>query len=376
MYRIGIISSPGVAHRYAERIIPKVKRKLNQLQNDDWHFEVVVDMMIGTAEDIDKGMDKIANIKANKQWDFAIGIIDLPNISDGQIVVSDVNHSRATAYISLPSLGFLNITHKLTKMISSLMTQFVNNESDHHLKIHPLAYIKKVQDTTQNNDSQYRYINATFIIAWIQLICGLTRANEPWKAITNFKKIISVAFATGTYVAIFSMPWQLSVIYSPIRFIILMIIAIVGMSCWLLYAHQLFERQTSDSQKIYRTIYNITTLLTLMVITFISYAILYILLSISVTLFVPNRLFNAWTTATSAHTFSNYLKLIWFVSSLGLLAGAMGSTVESEEKVRRLTYSYRQYYRYKQAEEDEQQQFDYNKKQIKQKNTSSNDQSD
>ena len=41
------------------------------------------------------------------------------------------------------------------------------------------------------------------------------------------------------------------------------------------------------------------------------------------------------------------MRLIWFVSSLGLLAGAMGSTVENEEKIRRITYSYRQYHRYK-----------------------------
>ena len=46
-------------------------------------------------------------------------------------------------------------------------------------------------------------------------------------------------------------------------------------------------------------------------------------------------------------------ELLWFVSSLGLLAGAMGSTVENEEKIRRITYSYRQYHRYKEAQQEE-----------------------
>jgi hypothetical protein len=35
-----------------------------------------------------------------------------------------------------------------------------------------------------------------------------------------------------------------------------------------------------------------------------------------------------------------------------LLAGAMGSTVENEEKIRQITYSYRQYHRYKEAEQE------------------------
>ena len=97
----------------------------------------------------------------------------------------------------------------------------------------------------------------------------------------------------------------------------------------------------------YRYIYNSTTLVTLSLITLINYVILYLLLIISITLFVPVELFNSWTSAQAQFTFSNYMRLIWFVSSLGLLAGAMGSTVENEEKIRRITYSYRQYHRYK-----------------------------
>ena len=83
-----------------------------------------------------------------------------------------------------------------------------------------------------------------------------------------------------------------------------------------------------------------------------NYVVLYLLLSISISLFVPVSLFNSWTSANPDFTFINYLKLLWFVSSLGLLAGAMGSTVENEE-IRRITYSYRQYHRYKEAQQEE-----------------------
>ena len=72
--------------------------------------------------------------------------------------------------------------------------------------------------------------------------------------------------------------------------------------------------------------------------TLMNYVVLYLLLSISISLFVPVSLFNSWTSANPDFTFINYLKLLWFVSSLGLLAGAMGSTVENEEKIRRITF--------------------------------------
>ena len=80
------------------------------------------------------------------------------------------------------------------------------------------------------------------------------------------------------------------------------------------------------------------------------------IINCSITLFVPVSLFNSWTSAQAEFTFMNYVKLIWFVSSLGLLAGAMGSTVEDEEKIRKITYSYRQYHRYKEAQEEKEEQ--------------------
>ena len=308
--------------------------------------------MIGSAEDVHESVEKAAQIKEEHQWDYVVCLTDLPSISDNKVVVSDFNSDKHVAMLSLPSLGFIDLKRKLVKTMTSLIEQLYYNQPKDKNAPHPFVRVKAVEPD-EDATSKQRYINILFIISWIQLIGGLTRANQPWKNIFNFKKIISVAFATGTYVSIFSMPWELSVIYSPLRLIILMVIAILGMAGWLFYAHQLIEKKTAKSQRVYRYIYNSTTLVTLSLITLINYVILYLLLIISITLFVPVELFNSWTSAQSQFTFSNYMRLIWFVSSLGLLAGAMGSTVENEEKIRRITYSYRQYHRYKEAEQEQ-----------------------
>lgn len=394
MYQIGIVPSPGIAHEFIKKVIPKVQKLLNQRleQQTTWQFDIKVDLMIGSAEDTTQSLDKLADLKETHEWDFALGLIDLPNISDHKIVVSDFNNKQQAAYISLPALGGFDVKHKLTNAMTSVIEQLYYNQPKQTLNIHPLIRTKAVkfsegnenadkedkQDDEQRdyNRHEHRYVNTVFILAWIQLIMGLTRINQPWKAVFNFKKIVSVAFATGTYVAIFSMPWELSVTYSPLRFILLMFIAIVGMAFWLSYAHQLFERNTAKSQRIYRYVYNTTTLLTLTVITLLNYVALYILLSITVTLFVPAELFDSWTSANGHYMFSNYLKLIWFVASLGLLAGAMGSTVENEEKIRRLTYSYRQYHRYKEAEKEKEEQEERNqasKQDVEKRTSSQND---
>ncbi|OHO68906.1 5,10-methylene-tetrahydrofolate dehydrogenase [Staphylococcus sp. HMSC036D05] len=357
MHTVGIIPSPGVAHEHAKKIIPRVKKLLTERIDGDnhWNFDIKVDLMIGSAEDVHESVDKAAKLKEQHQWDYVICLTDLPSISDNKVVISDYNSEKQVAMLSLPSLGVIDLKRKLIKTVTSLIEQLYYERPKSKNAPHPFVRMKAVEPE-EDESSKERYINTLFIMSWIQLVAGLTRANQPWKNIFNFKKIISVAFATGTYISIFSMPWELSVIYSPFRLILLMVTAIVGMAGWLFYAHQLLERKTAKSQRVYRYIYNSTTLVTLSMITLINYFILYILLAVSITLFVPVDLFNSWTSAKAQFTFTNYLRLIWFVASLGLLAGAMGSTVENEEKIRRITYSYRQYHRYKEAEQEQEQQ--------------------
>ena len=357
MHTVGIIPSPGVAHEHAKKIIPRVKKLLTERIDGDnhWNLDIKVDLMIGSAEDVHESVDKAAKLKEQHQWDYVICLTDLPSISDNKVVISDYNSEKQVVMLSLPSLGVIDLKRKLIKTVTSLIEQLYYEKPKSKNAPHPFVRMKAVEPE-EDESSKERYINTLFIMSWIQLVAGLTRANQPWKNIFNFKKIISVAFATGTYISIFSMPWELSVIYSPFRLILLMVIAIVGMAGWLFYAHQLLERKTAKSQRVYRYIYNSTTLVTLSMITLINYFILYILLAISITLFVPVDLFNSWTSAKAQFTFTNYLRLIWFVASLGLLAGAMGSTVENEEKIRRITYSYRQYHRYKEAEQEQEQQ--------------------
>lgn len=359
MYTIGLVPSPGVARKHVDHAIPKIQDLLQQRidSNIEWKFDIKVDLLIGSAEDVHESIDKAAELKKKHEWDFVVCITDLPSISGKKVVISDFDNEQQVAMVSMPSLGWFNLKHKLVNSITSLIEQLYYDKPNPHPKISMLIRPKGVEPSEDNSTKQ-RYINPFLVLGWIQLILGLTRANEPWKNIFNFKKIISVAFATGTYVSIFSMPWELSVQYSIYRFIVLMIIAIVGMAGWLLYAHQLFERKTSKSQRVYRYTYNATTMLTLILITLMNYAILYVLLSISISLFVPVSLFNNWTSANPDFTFQNYLKLLWFVASLGLLAGAMGSTVEDEEKIRRITYSYRQYHRYKEAEQEQEEEED------------------
>lgn len=357
---VGLVPAP----RMPQSLIDKIIDELPQIVSDaidgncDWTFEVEVSPLASSAEYINETIHRMVTIKEKNDWDYVIGVTDLPSLSHRRAVVSEFDSEKSVSLLSLPALGCFYLKKKLKRMIiHHIQYMYKYNEDSTSFdssKLSTPAVMNITPETpVEENESTNRYIIKSYFIGWLKIVLGMTSINEPWTIITNFKTLVSLAFATGTYIAIFSTPWELSIDYQPWRLIALMFFSITGMVFWLIYAHKLWENQSAKTTVHYRWLYNLTTFMTLLFVTVANYCILFILLTISISMFVPPEIFNAWTRADESFTVMNYINLIWFATSLGMLAGALGSTAESEEKIRSVTYSYRQYYRYLQLQEED-----------------------
>lgn len=353
---IGLINAPGLP----EDMIKDISRELSGLLNDAveeeaaWHFEYKTDPLTSSAEYILETFDKAESIKTNNNWDMAVAISDLPSISNNKVVISEINQEKGISLISVPALGIIKNKEKLKRLLLHHIERLYDKDSYEASNYIESNFINNIAETQplDGEVSNNRYIIKSTIGGWAKLVAGMTYMNSPWTAVSNFKTIMALSFATGTYISVFSTPWELSLDYSLWRFILLMLIAVFGMIGWLIYAHNLWEMVSSKNQRSYRYLYNFTTLATLLIITIVNYFIVYLLLTISIIIFVPMGLFETWTEIDPDIKWMDYLNLIWFSSSAGILAGALGSTVEDENKIHNMTYSYRQMYRYKQIEEE------------------------
>lgn len=359
---VGLVPAPGMPRTLIEKIIDELPELTEKYIDADciFKFELEVSPLASSAEYINETIHRMAKIKKKNDWDYVIGITDLPSLSENRVVVSEFDSQKSVSLISLPALGFFSVKRKLRRMVTHhLEYLYKYNEDSMSFSSRELSSptVMNISRETpiEDNESTNRYIIKSYIIGWLKIILGMTYINEPWSIVTNFKTLVSLAFATGTYIAVFSTPWELSIDYQPWRLILLMIFAVIGMVFWLIYAHKLWGKSSVKTAVHYRWLYNLTTFMTLLFVTIANYVILFILLTISVTMFVPPEIFNDWTQANEDFTVMNYINLIWFTTSLGILAGALGSTAESEEKIRSVTYSYRQLYRYQelQKEDDE-----------------------
>ena len=174
----------------------------------------------------------------------------------------------------------------------------------------------------------------------LRLWSGMVLANRPWKMLPAFKGAIAAAFATGAYVLVISSMWLLADAVGFWRLLLLMVTAIVAMVVWIIIAHHLWERPEDRERREWASLYNGVTVLTISAAVLLAYAILFLLLFVAAWVFVPGGYFQS--TLKHPVGFGEYLTLSWLGASLATVAGALGASLEDEERVRAASYGYRQ----------------------------------
>jgi len=375
---VGIISAPNLPAYIADDLKHEVSDFLSDSidGNVSWTIESLVDPLIGVAENTNQIIGKVVKIKEEYDWKYAICLTDLPLFSGKHLVIADANIENSVARISIPVFGFMPMRKRINKAFIQMMGElyyryspkdsfatdvvqmkpFLKKDKYHPIKNSKqtsLSLTKRIDTSAEQEKSDVRYIIKSRTIGRLRVLLGMTFANRPWSALFSFNKLITLSFATGSYISIFPTPWRLSIAFSTERFIALMILAILGTIIWVIFSHDLWEKPTEKGRKRWRDLYNGTTFITLGVIIVSNYILLFIIFLAAIAIFVPPSLFEAWTGMENEPTPKYYFALVWLITSLGTLAGAIGTGIEDQDKIRDITYSYRQKHRYYEIEKEE-----------------------
>lgn len=381
--RLGLIPAPELPERIAYLIVDELPALLKQHTDErhDWKVEYVTDALVGAAEQAADVVDQAERLKRDNDWDYVVCLTDLPLYRDGQLTVAEASENRGVSTISQPALGASPLKRRLREAILHLVNEMhhgssddererqqqhmesdaeardrsgLRNQSSRHLMgwglAERLAPIERQTPEHGNEDGiDVRFVSATHWRGHAKLLGGMIRANRPWTIVPAFRRIIAVAFATGAYGLISPGVWKLSAAYDPFRFIALMVAAIVAMVIWLILDHGLWESRSDSGEHRLRRLYNMTTALTLALGVSCYYLILFVLFLVAVTLFIPPSLLGS--TVGESVGWLHFVALAWLSTSIGTVAGALGSSLESDETVRGATYGYRQQLRNRKVRE-------------------------
>jgi hypothetical protein len=172
----------------------------------------------------------------------------------------------------------------------------------------------------------------------LRLLAGMVRANRPWRLVLGLFSALTAAIATAALANLNSTVWRVAGALDSPRLLVLMLASLTIMVAWLVMVHKLWRRPSENMTARQATLFNATTVFTLLIGVGTLYVGLFAFNVITGALVIASGPLHA----TLGHPVgvADHLRLAWFVSSVATVGGALGSGLESNRAVRAAAYRY------------------------------------
>jgi hypothetical protein len=312
-----------------------------------WRVEHEVDQL-PLDEDGDIPMRTLSQRhRQDRGWDLLVLVTDLPRRAGTKPVVAGVDAEHGVAMISLPALGAVRVRRRVRALLIRVVRQLVSRQlgiDGEHDGRGPVIRLREALAPTQRmpgkRKSSATHLALVGLRGRLRLLAGMVRDNRPWRLVPHLAGATAAAAGTAAYGIITSSFWKLADALSPLRLAAITVVTVLVMTVWLTVYNHLWDRPSEVAERRKALLYNVSTATTLAIGVACMYAILFVLALLAAAVLIDSGYF----AQTLGHPVGvgSYLNLVWLCSSVGIVAGALGSSLEDEETVRNATYSRRE----------------------------------
>jgi hypothetical protein len=348
---VGLVADPGLPGDLALALRTELAVRLRREVDADvsWHVRVVREALPLNEDGEIRLSESGPRLCAREHWDYLVCLTELPRRVETRPLLYDVRVSAAAGVISLPALGLA----RLRRRVLSTIVQVVHRlHAGQPATVEPSARAKQLSgtaprkrvpvtpETVADRDDSESYVALTGVVGRLRLLSGMVRTNRPWRLVPSLSRALAAAAATAAFGIFYSSIWSMAAALSPLRLATISVVVISAMVVWLVVQNGLWERPAGRPARERAVLYNASTVLTL----FVGVTCMYVLL-FGMTLLAGVAVIDTdYLERILGHPVDvgDYLSLTWLSTSMGTVAGALGSSVESEEAVRRATYGRRE----------------------------------
>ena len=288
-------------------------------------------------------LDDLARRRVNDQWDIAICLTDLPLHTDRVPLVVQTSAQRHVAMVSLPALGLRQL-RAVRATVPDLVGRLLTDASDERVPPAGWAQAELAGRVTaihrmvgEGDAGELRYV-ASRLIGRVRLLTGMFRANRPGRALLGLSKLLVGAFGAAAFALTTNTIWQMGDALGGLRLAVIMLLALTALVTWLIVAHDLWEKPDRETPAELARLFNVGTILTLVLATAVSYVVLFTGTVLAAALLISTSVLKQ-ALQRPVHV-TDYLMLAWIISSLATVGGAIGSGLEDEQTVRAAAYGY------------------------------------
>ncbi|WP_205855938.1 hypothetical protein, partial [Phytoactinopolyspora endophytica] len=347
---IGLVADPGLPAEFAQGLSEWLPEQLSETFDDQVSWEVEVRLYELPLDDdgqvaLVRGVDKRLR---EEGWDLMVCLTELPRRLGVRPHVFDLSMSNAAALVSVPALGWFRARARVRATVAYLISRLAApilgwSETDRR-SAHGRRPATKIIAGAHEIPGEEENIEAHVALSGrrgkVRLLFGMVRTNRPWRLVPSMSTAIAAAMGIAAFGVFYSNMWELGDALSPLRKALVMVLAIAAMSTWLIIYNTLWERPSAASARQQSVLYNVSTVVTLLIGVAFMYAVLFGAIVVAALVVISSD----YLESTLGHpvSFADYVNVAWLASSMGTVAGAVGSSLEGEEAVRQATYSKRE----------------------------------
>lgn len=369
---VGLVADPGLPLRLAEDVAQTLPQVLSERLGGeiDWEVRVHQEALPVSA---DGGMILPAAIHelADAQgWDTVVAVVDLPRFEDGHGVVADVVPAERWAVVCVPALGVLRPRHRLRETLVRVISHVLDEDrgAGSHADLEfdvdsgrtrpgpgAGAALSPLPDTELRAEAEgllpdggrSTTVFARGLRGRVRLLAGMVMANRPLRMPRSMSWTLASAGAVGAYGVFFGSIWTLSNEMSLARLAAVMLVSLALLVLWLITANGMWTRSAGSRGR--AGLDNAATLVTVTIAVCVLYAGLFAGLALVAGLIIPPGYLTAELGGEAG--VGDYVNLAWLATSMGMIAGAVGSSFDDSAEIRTATYSRRETQRRKAAQE-------------------------
>ncbi|WP_431859869.1 hypothetical protein [Micrococcus terreus] len=380
---VGLMADPGLPAEMARKVNRSLPDLLPQRVDSDVDWVVdVVDEALSLNEDGDVDLpNRAPDLLRSHGWDMVLYITDLPRFEDNVPVVAEVAPAQRAAALSLPTLGVLNLKKRVTETLARMVGHLhagqiattgaiptVTSDRDDPDALKELTPLEGTTSGTIREElaepqagdthAEVEQIYSPTALSKLRLLTGMVLSNRPGRLPLAMTKSGAAAAAAGAYGVFYGSIWVLSDVIVLPRQIFVTVLAIALMTAWLIATNGLWTRaKKREGGRRWAAMDNTATVVTVVTAAVMMYATLFLMLFVAALILIPEH----YLAGELEHEVSwvDYLDLTWLATSMGIMAGAVGSSFDDDDAIRDATYSLREserrsQFKQEQKEADEQ----------------------
>jgi hypothetical protein len=339
---VGLLADEGLPSRMAEALAQQLPQVLHDRLSRDVAWKVEYRSESSSLDE--HGEILLAEAAEERRaagWDVAILLTDLPRRAGTQPIVSDYSVELQIGLLSVPAVGAWQVRRRSRDLVVHLLGHLLEDG----LSLDgSCTRVGRRSGRVRHIRSESEHVDEHLALEGVRgrarLLAGMILDNRPWRLVPHLAGATAAAAATAAYGVVTTNFWNMADALPAWRLGLINAVAIAAMVTWLLLYNRLWEKPSRRNEREKAFLYNVSTLVTLTIGVACMYVILYVVALVAAFAVIDGSFLSSRLGHPSGLT--SYTTIVWLACSVGIVAGALGSSFESEEAVRKATYSRRE----------------------------------